>query len=96
MKKASSPQEVVALADQGDAQAQYELGLMHELGMGIEKNLDQAFMWYQKSANQEHPKAQYNLGIFYALGKAGKKDIDKSKHWIKKAHDNGYSGTSIF
>ncbi|HBN58647.1 MAG TPA: hypothetical protein DD382_05090 [Gammaproteobacteria bacterium] len=96
MTKKSNPQEIITLANQGNAQSQYELGLMYELGMGIDKDLDQAFIWYQKSANQAYAKAQYNLGIFYALGKAGEKDIAQSKYWIKKAHDNGYSSASIF
>lgn len=96
MKPGSSPQEVISLADKGDPQAQYELGLMYELGMGIGKDFDQAFAWYQKSANQEHAKAQYNLGIFYALAKGVEKDIEQSKHWIRAANKNGYSGGSVF
>ncbi len=96
MKIEKTFDEVSDLAKSGDAKYQYEYALMHELGLGIDQDLNQAFTWYQKSANQEHPKAQYNLGIFYALGKAGEKDITKSKYWIKKAHDNGYSGASIF
>ena len=96
MTQDSDPQTVINLAHQGDSQAQYELGLMYELGMGIDKDLNQAFAWYQKSANQEHAKAQYNLGIFYALAKGVEKDIKQSKYWVKKAHENGYSGSSIF
>jgi TPR repeat protein len=96
MKQTSSPQEVITLANQSNAQAQYELGLMYELGMGIDKDLNQAFVWYQKSANQEYAKAQYNLGIFYALAKGVNKDIEQSKHWIRKANENGYSGGSVF
>jgi len=96
MQEATNPQEVITLANQDNAQAQYELGLMYELGIGIKKDLNKAFVWYQKSANQAYAKAQYNLGIFYALGKAGEKDIAQSKYWIKKAHDNGYSSASIF
>ena len=96
MEQTSSPQEVITLANQGNAQAQYELGLMYELGMGIEKDLNQAFVWYQKSANQAYAKAQYNLGIFYALAKGVNKDIEQSKHWIRKANENGYSGGSVF
>ena len=64
MTKKSNPQEIITLANQGNAQSQYELGLMYELGMGIDKDLDQAFIWYQKSANQAYAKAQYNLSIF--------------------------------
>ncbi|BAS67713.1 MAG: sel1 repeat family protein [Gammaproteobacteria bacterium] len=89
-------QQIIQLAKQGDAQSQYELGLMYELGAGVDKDLSQAFEWYQKSAQQEQAKAQYNLGIFFALGKGTKKDIIKSKQWIRRANENGYSGASIF
>ncbi len=96
MKLEKTYNQVADLAKQGDAQSQYELALMYDLGLGIDKNLDSAFEWYQKSANQDYAKAQYNLGIFYALAKSVDKDIDKSKYWIRKANENGYSGGSIF
>lgn len=96
MKISKTFDEVQALAEAGEAKYQYEYALMFELGLQVEQDYQQAFSWYEKSAAQEHAKAQYNLGIFYALGKAGEKDIAKSKYWIKKAHDNGYSGASIF
>ncbi len=96
MQDPSTPEEVISLASQGNAKSQYELGLMYELGMGIQKNLSQAFVWYQKSADQGYAKAQYNLGIFYALAKGVNKDIKQSKHWIRKANKNGYSGGSVF
>lgn len=96
MSDNESQQEIKQLAEQGDAQSQYALGLSYELGVGVDKDLMQAFAWYQKSANQEHAKAQYNLSIFYALGKGVEKDIMQSKHWIRRANDNGYSGGSIF
>ncbi|SMM98975.1 hypothetical protein SPONL_299 [uncultured Candidatus Thioglobus sp.] len=90
-------QHITELANQKDAESQYQLGLIYELGLGIDKDLLQAFEWYQKSANQNHPKAQYNLGVFYALSKGGiDKDIQQSKYWIRCAHENGYSGGSIF
>ncbi|SMN12238.1 hypothetical protein SPBRAN_451 [uncultured Candidatus Thioglobus sp.] len=87
---------VAELVKKKDAESQYQLGLMYELGLGVDKDLPQAFEWYQKSANQNHPKAQYNLGIFYALGKGVGKDIAQSKQWIRCAHDNGYSGGSVY
>jgi TPR repeat protein len=96
MKINKNYQQVFELATHGDAQAEYELALMYDLGLNVDKNLPLAFEWYQKSANQEYAKAQYNLGIFYALAKSIDKDIDKSKYWIRKAIDNGYSGGSIF
>ena len=96
MQEATNPQEVITLANQDNAQAQYELGLMYELGIGIKKDLNKAFVWYQKSANQAYAKAQYNIGIFYALARGVDKDIQQSKYWIRKANENGYSGGSVF
>ena len=57
-------EQVKYLAEQGDAQSQYELALCYDLGMGVDKDLSIAFEWYQKSADQDYAKAQYNLGIF--------------------------------
>ncbi|WP_428086945.1 tetratricopeptide repeat protein [Candidatus Thioglobus sp.] len=89
-------QQVKLMAEQGDAQSQYELALAYDLGLGVDKDLPTAFIWYLKSANQDYAKAQYNLGIFYALAKSVDKDIEQSKFWIRKANENGYSSTSIF
>lgn len=89
-------QDIIELAKQGDIESQYEMGLMYELGLGVDKDLEQAFAWYEKSANQEHAKSQYNLAIFFALGKGVEKDIIQSKYWIRRANENGYSSAGIF
>lgn len=85
-------QQIKASANNDDANAQYQLALMYDLGLGVDKDLSQAFIWYQKSAQQNYPKAQYNLGVAYALGKGVKKDIGLAKSWVKKANENGYTG----
>jgi TPR repeat protein len=89
-------ENITQLAQNNNSEAQYKLALMHEIGVGTDKDLSLAFFWYEKSAAQNYAKAQYNLGIFFALGKHPKKDIKTAKYWIKKAHENGYSGGSIF
>jgi TPR repeat protein len=53
MKNKKTHQQVFELAKCGDAQAEYELALMYDLGLNVDKNLSLAFEWYQKSANQE-------------------------------------------
>lgn len=50
-------------AEQGHAEAQYELGLIYEFGHGVEKNIPQAIKWYQKAAEQGHAKAYETLNI---------------------------------
>lgn len=53
----------------GDKIAQFQVGVMYERGMGIEKNETAAASWYEKSAIQGYKDAQYNLGIMYASGR---------------------------
>lgn len=52
----------VALANQNDAKACYNLGLMYQSGDGVPKNLDEAVKWYAKSASLNFAEAQYTLG----------------------------------
>ena len=55
--------EIQKQAEQGDAQAQYLLGIAYYRGEGISQNIDKAAPWFQKSAVQGHAEAQYMLGM---------------------------------
>jgi TPR repeat protein len=55
-------------AIQGDAKAQYNLGVMYEKGQGVLQNATNAAMWYRKAARNGHSGAQYNLGVMYQDG----------------------------
>ena len=48
-------------AAQGDADAQYAVGLCYEEGMGVEVDLDEAREWYQRAAKQGHKEAKRHL-----------------------------------
>ena len=50
------------LADQGDATAQYDLGLMYAKGQGVPQDYAEAVKWFRKAADQGDASAQYNLG----------------------------------
>jgi len=52
----------LSLANQNDAKACYNLGLMYQDGDGVAKNLDEAVKWYTKSADLGYKEAQYTLG----------------------------------
>jgi TPR repeat protein len=56
-------QQLRALADKGDAHAQFSLGYMYANGMGVPKDAAQAVAWYRKAADQGDPIAQFNLGV---------------------------------
>lgn len=51
----------LSLANQNDAKACYNLGLMYQNGDGVTKNLDEAVKWYTKSADLNYAEAQYTL-----------------------------------
>lgn len=51
----------LSLANQNDAKACYNLGLMYHDGDGVTKNLDEAVKWYTKSADLNYKEAQYML-----------------------------------
>lgn len=56
------------LADNGDLDAAYYLGLHYYLGLGVKKNHVLARQWYEKAAEKGHAAAQLGLGTMYQDG----------------------------
>ena len=50
------------LADQGEAEAQFALGLLYYRGLGVTRDPAAAVSWYRKAADQGYAKAQFRLG----------------------------------
>jgi TPR repeat protein len=55
------------------------------------KDFKNAFIWYQKAAEQNYATGQYILGVMYKYGESCEKSPEKSFFWFKKAADQGYS-----
>lgn len=51
----------LSLANQNDAKACYNLGLMYQDGDGVTKSMDEAVKWYSKAAGLNFKEAQYTL-----------------------------------
>ena len=77
--------ETQRLANQGDAEAQRNLGLMYDTGEGVPQNYAKALEWYTKSANQGYSQAQYNLGLMYKNGEGVPQDYTKALELFQKA-----------
>ena len=56
------------LAEQGDAQAQFKLGVMYHQGLGVEQDYGEAIRWYRQATDQGLASAQSNLGGMYRHG----------------------------
>ena len=86
---AAAAKELRPLAERGDAEAQYRVGLMHEFGKGYPKDMAQALAWLRKSAGQGHTGAQVELGVIYTTGDGVRKDDAQSVSWFTKAAMQG-------
>ncbi len=80
-----------SLAKQGDAYAQYNLGVAYHNGNGVPQDYEDAVEWYLKSAEQEVPKAQYGLGSMYHGGHGVPQDYKEAIKWYRKSAEQGYS-----
>ncbi|CAI3944891.1 unnamed protein product [Commensalibacter communis] len=69
----------------GDAQAQYNIGMIYYNGDKVPQDYPKAAEWFQKSAGQGNVAAQYHLGLLYEQGKGVSKDQVKAKELIEKA-----------
>ena len=77
-------------ADQGHAEAQYNLGVMYDDGQGVQQDYAEAVKWYRRAAEQGHAKAQFNLGNMYREGKGVQQDFSKAVLWFEKAASQGF------
>ena len=78
-------------AEQGDANAQYELARLYYQGKGVAQNYSEAFNWYRKAAEQGNAKAQYGVGFMYEYGKGVPQNYAQAAYWCGKAADQGYA-----
>ncbi len=78
-------------ANQGNADAQINLGYMYENGYGVDKSYDKAVELYEKSAIQGNSYAQNNLGYMYENGYGVDKSYDKAVELYKKSAIQGNS-----
>lgn len=84
------------LAEQGDAEAQCELGNCYYFGQGVNKSYEEAAKWYRKSAEQGYAKAQYKLGHCYDSGNGVDKSYEEATRWFRLAAEQGYKDAYFF
>ena len=65
-------------AEQGDSDAQTDLGYIYFHGKGIPQDYSEAAKWFRKAANQGNAKAQTNLGIMYENGQGVKQEYEEA------------------
>ena len=77
------------LAEQGDASAQFQLGLLYDNGDGVPRDYAKARQWYERAAAQGGVKAQFYLVLQSAYGEGGPLDLVQAHMWYSLAAGNG-------
>ena len=84
------PDNAKSPAEQGDADAQYELGQAYYFGKGVTKDDWKAVKWYRKAAKQGHADAQFKLGYMHSLREGvPREDFKAAVKWYRKAAEQG-------
>ena len=81
--------ELKPLAEEGNVDAQYFLGMMYENGNGVLKDAIEAVKWYRLAAEQGDVNAQLFLGIMYKNGDGVIQDYAKALKWLRLSAEQG-------
>jgi uncharacterized protein len=84
-------EELLPLAEEGNLDAQYLLGVMYKNGDGGEENFVEAVRWLYAAAEQGNAGARYNLGIMYSRGMGVIQDDVEAVRWWRSAAGQGDS-----
>ena len=77
------------LAAKGDADAQFLLGLLYDVGNGVARDPAVAASWYRKAADQNHTLGQLYLGLLYHSGEGVKQSDAEAARWFRPAAEAG-------
>jgi TPR repeat protein len=72
-------------ADAGDAQAQYDVGMYYEDGIGVPQSYETAFHYYECAAFQGHSMGLCKLGEFYAEGLGVERSYESAFRYYEAA-----------
>ncbi len=85
-----------SLAEDGNAYAQYNLGMMYEDGLGVAQSDTEAAKWYRKSAEQGHARGQFVVGLMHENGFGGVAQSDtEAAKWYRKSAKQGEAYAQI-
>lgn len=81
-------------ANQGDAKAQFNLGLLYDHGRGVPQDSAEAAKWYRKAAYQRHAEAQFILGVMHVDGEGVAQDYVLAHMWFNLSAAQGFDNAA--
>ncbi len=83
--------EWLPLAEKGSTTAQFNIGLMFDLGEGREQDFKRAIEWYVRAAENDFGRAQFRLGEIYEAGEGIEQDLIQARKWFAIAAESRYA-----
>ncbi|MXY25869.1 MAG: redoxin domain-containing protein [Acidobacteria bacterium] len=83
-------EELRRAAEEGDPEAQVQLGQAYQSGNGVAMDDDAATAWYLRAAEQGSADAQFHLGFAYSGGSGVPLDYNESHDWFERAAEQGH------
>ena len=81
---------ILAGALNGNADAQYNLGIMYASGLGVIQDYNEAVKWFRLSSSQGNAQAQEIYGLMYASGRGVTQDYVRAHMWLNISASSGY------
>lgn len=82
---ATALRELKPLAQEGNARAQFTLGVMFTTGNGVQQDHREAATWYRRAAEQGGARAQFAIGMMYKNGQGVTQDYREAAKWLLQA-----------
>lgn len=80
---------MIAGAEAGDVEAQYDLGMAYAEGDDITQNYRAAYYWLLKAAAAEHHAAEYEIGELYKDGYGVEQSNRLAFEWFSRSAEQG-------
>jgi len=82
-------------AEDGHADAQFNLGILYIKGLGVPKNNEDALRWLGKAAGQGHTGAKKELGLIQSGDQGAKKGVGKNLELLREIIETSDEKTKI-
>lgn len=73
------------LGERGHQSAQYNLGVLYAIGLGVDQDYAEAAKWFRRAADRGLPAAQMRLGTAYLEGQGVPQDPKEAYFWFTLA-----------
>src|SRR5262245_23318234 len=92
---AQSLNDIRQRAEQGDPQAQFELGVRYRQGRDVAADSSAAVEGFRKAAAQSNADAVVALATMYGSGRGVEKDLSRSVFWFRSAAELGHASAQF-